>query len=166
MVMDYETANALLAHKDGALYWKSRGIKNWDAVNAGRKVTYKLNGYIYPSINGRRYPGHSLVWLLEYGVWPKGQLDHINGVRDDNRPCNLRECSNAENNRAVGIKKNNTSGYKGVSLNKASGRFYSYIRVNYKRIHLGCFDSPEEAAKAYNAAALKYFGEFASLNSI
>lgn len=62
------------------------------------------------------------------------------------------------------MRTNNTSGYKGVSRDR--GRWRAYIRVNYKQIHLGNFRTKEEAARRYNEAALKYFGEFAELNEI
>lgn len=131
-----------------------------------KKVGTNLNGYLTTTLGKKRYLVHRIVWCMFHGRWPTAQLDHINGIRNDNRIENLRECTNTENNRAVGIKKNNTSGYKGVTFNKASGKFYAYIRVDYKRIHLGVWESPTDAAKAYNEAALKYFGEFATLNRL
>lgn len=158
--------NKYLEYRDGTLFWKPRGIKNWDSRNAGNAVGNNMNGYLMFTILGKRFLVHRVVWHMFHGEWPKNQLDHINGVRNDNRIENLRECNNAENNRAVGLKKNNTTGYKGVTFNKPTGKFFAYIRFNYKRIHLGVWDVAEDAAKAYNEAAIKYFGGFANLNRL
>lgn len=93
------------------------------------------------------------------------QVDHINGNRLDNRKVNLRLCSNSFNLGNRGANKNNTSGFKGVGASK-HGRFVAKIQVNRKYIHLGYFDTPIEAAHAYNQGAEKYFGEFAKVNQI
>jgi hypothetical protein len=93
-------------------------------------------------------------------------VDHINNEKLDCRRCNLRLCSVAENNRNVGLRKDNTSFYKGVSFDKARGKFQARIMFENKIIYLGRFKDPKEAAVAYNAAALKYFGEFATLNKV
>src|SRR5712664_378293 len=91
------------------------------------------------------------------------QGDHKNGNTLDNRKNNLRKCSNHQNTWNVGPPKNNTSGFKGVSFRRDIG-WYARIRVNGERIWLGYFDSAEVAARAYDAAAKSYHGEFAHLN--
>lgn len=91
--------------------------------------------------------------------------DHINGNGLDCRRKNMRECTNAENVRNVGLTSANTSGYKGVKIYK--GKYITaQIRFNGDLIHLGTFETKELAAIAYNAAALKYHGEFANINQI
>lgn len=102
----------------------------------------------------------------EIAKTPKGmQTDHINGNRLDNRKCNLRICTNAENSRNRGPMPG-TSKYKGVRWLKNDKKWQANIKLNQKQITLGCFNSEIEAAKAYNEAAIKYFGEFAWLNDI
>lgn len=87
-------------------------------------------------------------------------VDHINGNGLDNRRENLRVCTTAENCRnRVGL-----GGYKGVRLFRKSGKWGARIVVDYRHIHLGCFATPEEAARAYDDAALKLHGPFARLN--
>lgn len=96
---------------------------------------------------------------------PKGMFtDHINGNTLDNRRCNLRVCTRTENGRNRKKHKNSKSKYKGVYLEGRKWRVQ--IRVNKKLVNVGTFDSEIEAAKAYNEAALKYFGEFAKCNLI
>jgi len=92
--------------------------------------------------------------------------DHINGDTLDNRRCNIREATIAQNNMNKGNQKNNTSGYKGVSWHKYHNSWKSYITLDKKRIHLGSYQCPKEAAQAYNEAAIKYHGDFAKLNNI
>ena len=93
------------------------------------------------------------------------QVDHINHNTFDNRKINLRICSNVENHRNTKIHSNNKTGYKGVSWNKKSNKYESRIKVNKNKLHLGLFENKIEAARAYNYAAVKYFGEYALLNS-
>lgn len=92
--------------------------------------------------------------------------DHINGDRTDNRRVNLRYALPAENAANSTIGKNNTSGFKGVHKRTDSGKYRAYININKKRINLGTYESAEDAAEAYNEAALTYHGDFANINNI
>ena len=94
------------------------------------------------------------------------EVDHRNGNKLDNRKSNLRICSRSENQMNRGKQKNNTSGFKGVSQIKMNQKWVAYIKVNYKRIYIGCFLKKVDAARAYNMAALKYHGEFGLLNKV
>lgn len=91
-------------------------------------------------------------------------IDHINGDPLDNRRSNLRICSQRDNARNCRRGKNNKSGFKGVSWKADIGKWRARIMVDRKEISLGAFNSAEEAAKAYDAAAVQYFGQFARLN--
>lgn len=75
-------------------------------------------------------------------------IDHINRDKHNNCKSNLRICSFSENTLNSKIRVDNTSGYKGVSFNKRYNKWESYITINYKRIHLGKFDTIEEAIQA------------------
>jgi hypothetical protein len=93
-------------------------------------------------------------------------IDHINRNPLDNRRENLRYATSANNNANKGVMKTNTSGYKGVSFYKDRQMFVAQIKVNYKSIKIGSFKTAIEAAKAYNEAAKRLFGEFAYLNPL
>lgn len=95
-------------------------------------------------------------------------VDHINGDGLDNRKSNLRLCTKQGNaaNRPKDRIKNATSKYKGVSLVPQSGKWVAKIQVDGKGIQLGCFETEEDAARAYNVAAIEHFGEFAWLNRL
>jgi hypothetical protein len=96
---------------------------------------------------------------------PEGMdTDHANGNKLDNRRENLRVCTCSENHRNRVAYHNNTSGYKGVYWRKQSHKWMAQINVNRKFLYLGLFDSPEEAARFYDLAALAYFGDFANTN--
>lgn len=92
------------------------------------------------------------------------QVDHINGNKLDNRKENLRVCSASQNKSNVDAPSTNTSGYKGVSFHKIAGRWRATIKINQKSKHLGHFNDPKDAARAYDLAAIALFGDYARLN--
>lgn len=97
---------------------------------------------------------------------PDGMFaDHVNGNRLDNRRANLRVCTHAQNQHNYRSTKN-MWGYKGVAARIKGKSWHARIKVNGKTVHLGHFDSIIAAARAYNDAALHYFGEFACLNDL
>jgi hypothetical protein len=96
---------------------------------------------------------HRLAWLYVTGAWPKKHLDHINGDRADNRFCNLREADDAANNQnRKRANKCSLTGVLGVTYCKQTKRYRAVIMHNRKSIHLGRFDTPEEAHAAYVGA--------------
>jgi hypothetical protein len=117
---------------------------------AGEKTKPNDRGYIQVHIGGRNYRVHQIAWLIHHKQWPLLDIDHINGIKSDNRICNLRIGSHALNcQNIVNPKKNNKSGYLGVSFSKVMNKYEACLRVNRKTMHLGHFDDPEEAHKAY-----------------
>lgn len=92
--------------------------------------------------------------------------DHKDRCKLNNQMYNLRNATKAQNATNSKHYKSSTTGYRGVSLYARTGKFIAGIKVNKVRVHLGFFDSAVEAAKAYNEAAIKHHGEFATLNNI
>jgi len=121
---------------------------------AGSK--HKGDGYIQITIDQVRQQAHRLAWFYVHGVWPKEQLDHINGVRDDNRIVNLREVSVSENRKNLRLRDNNTSGRIGVSWAQRDKRWRAAIQVNGKMIYIGNFKEFEDAVKAREIAEKHY----------
>ena len=105
---------------------------------------------------------HRVVMNAPVGL----HVDHINRDKTDNRKCNLRICTNAENLRNATLHSKNKSGYRGVCWHRITGKWVTQITVDSKKKFIGYFVCPIEAAKAYNKAAIQYFGEFANLNQI
>ena len=110
------------------------------------------NGYRYIKVNHKRYMAHRLAFFAANGRWPRGDIDHINGVKDDNRPANLRECNDSENRQNIGITKANTSGYPGVIWHKRNRKFVARITHQGVFRWLGQFDNPQDAYAAYRKA--------------
>ncbi len=126
-----------------------------NAANKYRRITIKKKVYY----------AHRLIWLYHYGEWPKDQIDHINKDTLDNHIENLRIATQSQNSQNLKTPSHNLSGLKGAHYQNQNGKYRSRIVVNGKRYHLGCFDTPEEAHKAYCKAADEQFGEFANHGS-
>lgn len=123
-------------------------------------------GYFVVAFRGSRWKAHRLAWFLYYNEDPPETVDHINGDRKDNRISNLRAATKGQNLRNMSVSGKGTSKYKGVSWNKAAGKWTAYISVENKKVHIGCFDSEDEAAIAYNERDSKEYGKFARLNEV
>ena len=109
------------------------------------------------------YDGEKQI-LLHNLFTGKKFVDHINRNTFDNRMCNLRPCTNRENILNSGPHKDSVVKYKGVSLDKKNKKYKARIFVNGKEVWIGRFDTPEDAAIAYDKMAKRYFGDFAYLN--
>jgi hypothetical protein len=133
---------------------------NHNAIVGSVAGSVKYNGYIHISVMGKLYYAHRLAWLYMTGDWPKNDIDHINRERNDNKWINLRNATPSQNHMNKATPKSNTSGYRGVSFNKLVKKWTAQIKINRKKIHLGCFACKEEAAKSYEKAAKVIYGEF------
>lgn len=108
------------------------------------------HGYWRIGVANERHRAHRLVWLYVYGEWPKGQIDHINGIKTDNSIKNLRCVSNAENGQNINNPRTrNVSGLLGVCYDNRHDVYYARIMVRGKQLNLGTFKTAEEAHEAY-----------------
>jgi len=151
-ILDYDAIS-------GRLFWKE---KIADKVVVGEEAGTSSHGYKSVRINGKLYPAHRLIFAWMTGRWPKRHIDHINRNRSDNRWSNLRECTPHDNQGNRAVRKDSSSGLKGVKKNRNGRTFSARIVVNYKEVYLGNFRTKEAAHAAYMEAAEYHFGEFAS----
>lgn len=153
-------ARDMLAYdaESGFLTWENPPKFNSNLLSTRAGCVW-TDGYRYIRIKREPLLEHRVAWFIQYGEEPD-QLDHINTIRDDNRLCNLRIASITENNRNKGRQANNTSGYKGVTHHKASGKYQAKICADKKTVSLGYFDSALEAHQAYIKASGELHGQF------
>jgi len=150
-------------------YAPDTGIFTWVRSGRGRwkragEVAGSLHsgGYIRIGVLGIDFFAHRLAYLFMTGDWPANEVDHINGVRSDNRWGNLRSATCAENRRnCAGHPSRLISQFKGVTSEHRSNRFKAQITVNGKTFKLGHFDNEVDASAAYQRAATAMHGEFA-----
>lgn len=141
----------------GRLTWAVRPKQSRIAPGADVGSIHR-DGYQYVTIGLRMRLAHRIVWLMTYGEWPQGYVDHINRVRHDNRVRNLRLATPSESSRNTSSMKGSSSRFLGVCRNKTG--WQASIRIGKNARYLGTFQTEEEAAAVYAAEAKKLFGEF------
>ena len=112
--------------------------------------------YICIRVKGKLNLAHRLAWLYVYGLWPKGVIDHIDGNGTNNSISNLRDVSCKINSRNQKKSSLNKSGFTGVRPYGKNGKFRAELKLKRKTLHIGVFDTAEEAAKERKKAALEY----------
>ena len=130
-------------------------------VDKGKEAGCICNGYIRIKINQKKYQAHILAWLYMFGVYPEDIIDHINGIRDDNRICNLLLADASSNNWNSVIRKDNKTGIKGVYFIKHLNKYMAYVAKNKVRVYLGLHKTLEEAEQVVIKARASLHGEFA-----
>ena len=115
------------------------------------------SGYIIIGFDHELYRAHRLAWLYVYGEWPT-YIDHVNGIKNDNRIANLREATKSQN--GANSKTKNPHGMKGVTFSGRMNKWTAHISINGRKKHLGTFKTKEEAHHAYLEAAKQAFGQF------
>jgi hypothetical protein len=155
-----------------------RGYETYMISDYGKVFSIKSHRFLKPIIDAH---GYYVVNLYENGIIKtfkihrligihflenpenKKCIDHINGNTKDNTINNLRWCSYTENNYNAKIRKDNTTGIKGVSFKKSINKYQVRITINKKRKHIGCFKTLEEATIARKNVANKVFKEFTNI---
>lgn len=136
----------------------TRKIKTGRGTFQGQEIgSWDLYGYKTTRIGKKSFKIHRLAWLYVHGVWPVGDVDHINGIRCDNRIENLRCVSRQVNlqNRRTASSHNKTTGLLGVHLSRGRNRFCARISIDNKTMYLGVFSTAQEAHEAYVQAKRK-----------
>ncbi len=151
----------------GKLYWRERTTdtfedgkrtkdhrcKHWNSTFSNKEAfTCNSHGYKAGIVLRQNHQAHRVIWAMYYGEWPENDIDHINGIRDDNRITNLRSVTRLENARNLSRAKNNTSGFTGVSWYKKNKKWGANIIVNKKIKFLGLFENINDAVKARKKA--------------
>lgn len=138
----------------GHLTWLANvGGRLRKGTRAGRVAA---TGYREIGLFGHFYLEHRIIWLIFHGSFPADQIDHINRIKSDNRIENLRACNTSENHQNIQKNAANTSGVIGATWNKRRSKWQAQIGLRKKNIHLGLFDTIQEAAIARREAEMKY----------
>lgn len=161
----------------GVFTWKQRPLHHFKNADSQARINKLFAGrvagcvgpmgYVALGLKGITWRAHRLVWFYMTGIWPNHLIDHIDGDRTNNAWANLRRATARENQGNRMVQVNNTSGFKGVVLNKRlekSGNkcWQARIYINRRMVRLGHFATPEEASNAYMKAAREHFGEHAA----
>ncbi len=158
-------------HHDPIIVPLSQGkVALIDAEDAERILAFKWSlscrGYAFRTRRVAERPGSMAIFMHRAIIdAPDGRhVDHANGDRLDNRRSNLRLATPSQNSANAKRPHDNRSGFKGVTLLRKYGTWQAQIGANGGHFYLGRFASPEEAARAYDAAARYFFGEYARVN--
>jgi hypothetical protein len=149
--------------KSGIITW--RISQKYSKVKVGQEAGYTtVQGYIHIEFDGKTYKAHRLAWFLFFGKWPTGILDHIDRNKANNAIDNLREATLAQNTWNSKHRKDNKSGFRGVTYSASGQNWKATVgtgeKGRYKQRYLGVFQTKEEASAAYEKAAREIAGEF------
>lgn len=136
-------------HEDGYLIRRSTGKP------CGRRAN-RSDGYTIVRVGGRMLRAHRIIYAIIHGEMPEGEIDHINGNRADNRIENLRDVSKSVNQHNSKKRKDNSSGFPGVSWDTQHQKWRAQIMVDNQQIRLGLFENLEDAVQARKKAKIKY----------
>jgi hypothetical protein len=162
-LLTQDFVHSVLAYdpETGVLTWKTTRHNRVKAGAVAGRV-HKAHGHICIDLNGHEYQAHRVIWFMVTGEWPKGQVDHRDEVKTNNRWANLRDATNAQNQRNIScLQRNNKSGVRGVCWSNRVGKWWVQIGYGGRGYTVGYYNTIEEAAAARRAAEIKHFGEFA-----
>lgn len=149
-------------------YDPETGVFVWRVLNLYRREIkigdiaghLDRSGYWVVKVYGGRYMAHRLAWFYVHGDWPPHQVDHINGVRHDNRLCNLRLATRTENARNRARRVDNSSGHAGVSFDKRDKNWRVQSTLNGRHAYIGSFATLAEAVAARDEFTAAHWGDF------
>lgn len=166
ITVEYLRSSVTYNPDTGEMRWIYRPdmSNSWNARFPGKEVgTTNAEDHRFFRIKGRRITAHRAAWAIMTGEWPTQEVDHRDTIRSHNWWSNLREATPMQNRQNKGKNSNNTSGYKGVTFCKLTGRWSVSIGHNNKHQYLGRYDTPEEGHAVYCAAAKVLHGDFANM---
>jgi len=152
-VLDYSDSTGLLIWRKRPTEWFDQPWQaaRWNRRFAGKEAlaTPQSRGYKKGNIFGKTYYAHQIVWCWKTGQWPEQPIDHIDGDRTNNRWANLQMITLAQNAQRAIKNTNGTSQYRGVCLDRPTGKWRASITANGRRLELGLFKQEVDAARAY-----------------
>jgi len=164
-LLRYEAETGKLFWKERSPIWVKSGKRSsstqcavWNAKYAGEEAFKFVTpyGYLSGKVFNKSHLAHRVVWAIFFGAWPSQHIDHINGDRLDNRIKNLRDVSQAENNRNLSLSKINTSGFTGVYWCARDKWWVSKIKVSGRDRFLGNYKHKQDAIDARIQANVRY----------
>lgn len=145
----------------GKLFWRVT-LSN-RAVAGSETGTTNSNGYRVIGIDGTQFYVHRVVFAMANNRWTDREIDHVNGVKTDNRSENLREATRSQNGCNTSIGPTNKSGVKGVSWHKLRMKWRAKIQINGRSVYLGEHEDIDLAELVVTEARLRLHGEFARI---
>lgn len=159
-------------YADGSLVWRVRPLDHFDSAHQQRIFnarqsgsvagTIERGGYVRINLAGYwRIAAHRIIYAMHHGHWPV-EVDHIDGDPSNNRIENLRAATHAQNLRNMRTPSSNTSGVKGVSFHKDTGKWSAWIRDSGAMRHLGTFANIHDATAVRKSAERELYGDFSN----
>lgn len=146
----------------GKLFWNkipelNPHDKAFNTKHADREAgCLSPTGYILIRTYGKCLKSHRVAWFLHYGKWPENNIDHLDGIRSNNRIKNLRDVKQTVNGKNCNMNCNNISGVTGVHYCKTRQKWVAQIKVNHKLISLGRYENKLDAINARQEAEIFY----------
>lgn len=161
-MLDKALIRSIFRYDDGKMLYRIKYNRN--CLVGDPAGTISGRGYLTARVNKVKVYLHRLVWVYHNGD-TELCIDHINGIKSDNRIENLRTCTYSQNSANTKPHTGSTSKYKGVSI-EGKGKWQVHISAKGVKHYLGIFTNEIDAAKAYNKKATEIHGDFARLNNI
>lgn len=169
---DIEYLHKILTYNEesGELTWNqrprecfksSRGWHSFRRNTEGKRAGSRTKDGISVYIDGETYSAHRIIFKMVTGKDPEGEIDHKDMDKTNNRFSNLRDATHGQNQHNTRIRKDNKTGFKGVTYDKLSKRYVAEIRLNNKRVYKEFFDTAEDAYRSRCEMTIKFHGEFA-----
>lgn len=163
-MLQFDEANRIFRYEPetGKLFWR---VWRWRRIKPGDEASTvaTTTGYKIVRVEAT-YLQHRLVWLLHYGEWPNGLIDHINMDKTDNRICNLRLANYSQSNaNRRAPRRKGIGSLKGASFLRGKKVWRSSIKIDGKTKNLGDYRTEIEAHLAFCAAVKLRHGSFARI---